>query len=77
MKPIHKSTLRLDGTLVLGGETFRAPPMTWIEEGVRLGFEPELATRLALELGVSAEWTDLSWAEFYPAVEQGRVDALL
>jgi polar amino acid transport system substrate-binding protein len=77
MKPMHKSALRLDGTLTLGGETFRAPPMTWIDEGVRLGFEPELATQLALDLGVSVVWTDLHWAEFYPAVEHGRVDALL
>lgn len=44
--------------------------------GRRDGYEPAAAALVAAELGRRLEWLLLAWADFYPALADGRVDAV-
>ncbi len=45
--------------------------------GERTGYEPAVARLIGAELGVEVRWVGLPWAEFYPAIADGRVHAVL
>lgn len=66
------------GQLILGCAGIDALPLfSPIDEaGRREGYEPAAAALVAAELGVDIEWRELAWADFYPALDDGRVDAV-
>ena len=69
--------LLVPGRLTLLGASMYAPPYYWTDEaGVRHGFEADMATALVRELGLELRWVDAEWADFYPALLEGRVDAI-
>lgn len=66
------------GVLTLGCVDVDAPPLfsRIRPDGVRPGYEPEAAAAVAAVLGVEVRWVPLAWSDFYPAVDDGRVDAI-
>ena len=69
--------LLVAGRLTLLGAALTAPPYYWTDdEGVRHGYEADLASAVGRELGLELRWVDAEWADFYPALLEGRVDAI-
>jgi polar amino acid transport system substrate-binding protein len=65
------------GRLTLLGASLTAPPYYWTDEaGTRHGYEADLAGALARQLGLELAWVDAEWADFYPALLRGDVDAI-
>ena len=64
--------------LILGCADIDALPLfSRIDDsGRRDGYEPAAAALVAGELGARLEWRVLAWADFYPALSDGRVDAV-
>jgi polar amino acid transport system substrate-binding protein len=66
------------GRLTLGCADLDAPPLfsRADAQGHRAGFEPAAAALVAGRLGLELEWRFLAWSDFYPALEDGRADAV-
>jgi ABC-type amino acid transport substrate-binding protein len=66
------------GRLILGCADIDALPLFSRIDGAghRDGYEPAAAALVAGELGATLEWRVLAWADFYPALADGRVDAV-
>lgn len=66
------------GSLTLGCADLDAPPLfrRADADGQRLGYEPAAAGLVAGALGLEVRWSFLAWADFYPALHEGRVDAV-
>jgi polar amino acid transport system substrate-binding protein len=66
------------GRLTLGCADLDAPPLfsRADAEGRREGYEPSAAALVAATLGLEVRWAYLAWADFYPALHEGRVDAV-
>jgi polar amino acid transport system substrate-binding protein len=65
------------GTLTLLGASLSAPPYYWTDaDGVRRGFEADLAEAVGRELGLELAWVDADWSRFYEELVDGRVDAI-
>lgn len=66
------------GRLTLGCANLDAPPLFGLAdaEGRREGYEPSAATLVASALDLEVRWAFLAWADFYPALHEGRVDAV-
>lgn len=64
--------------LTLGCADLDALPLFGLidDAGHRDGYEPAAAALVAGELGRELEWSVLAWADFYPAIADGRVDAV-
>jgi polar amino acid transport system substrate-binding protein len=45
-------------------------------DGHRDGYEPAAAALVAERMGLALRWVPLEWIEFYPALHDGRVDAI-
>lgn len=67
-----------DGALTLGcGDLDALPLFGKIRaDGSRPGYEPDAATLVAERLGLTVRWVPLEWSDFYPALHDGRVDAV-
>ena len=44
--------------------------------GRREGYEPSAAGLVSAALGLEVRWSFLAWADFYPALREGRIDAV-
>ena len=66
------------GRLTLGCANLDAPPLFGLADaaGRREGYEPFAAELVAGEMGLEVRWSFLAWADFYPALHEGRVDAV-
>lgn len=51
------------------------PPMEFMQDGKRTGFDIELVEALAAEMGKTVEWIDIDFKGLIPAVLSGRADA--
>ncbi|PSN10168.1 amino acid ABC transporter substrate-binding protein [filamentous cyanobacterium CCP5] len=69
------STLR-PGQLTIGASDFDARPMTYVESGQRLGYEPDVARALCAKLGLEPVWLNLPMAEFYSTLQAGKCDVV-
>ncbi len=74
-------TSRLDdivrrGTLRVGMSTF-VPWAMQDKEGELIGFEIDVATRLAEDMGVEAEFVPTQWSGIIPALLTGRFDVII
>jgi polar amino acid transport system substrate-binding protein len=77
MGPGDVSALGTLTALRLGCVDLDAPPLFGpISDGVRRGYEPEAAALVATAMGRTVEWVVLAWSEFYPALDERRVDAI-
>ncbi|MBA3468607.1 MAG: transporter substrate-binding domain-containing protein [Herpetosiphonaceae bacterium] len=47
------------------------------QSGNLVGFDVDLAQRIAAELGVTIEWKELAFSELLPALEQGTLDMVI
>jgi len=55
-----------------------APPLFWRDQqGLRLGYESDVARLIAAELGAEVEFVYRNWADFYPALNAGDGEMLL
>jgi len=73
------ATLNLSGVLhaqqvltVATDATF--PPMEFVENGKRTGFDVELVEAVAKQMGRTVEWTDIDFKGLIPALVSKRVD---
>ncbi|MFN0155946.1 MAG: substrate-binding periplasmic protein [Gaiella sp.] len=66
------------GVLTLGCADLDAKPLFGLADanGHREGYEPAVAGLVAAKLGLELRWIFLAWADFYPAIEDGRVDGV-
>ena len=66
------------GVLTLGCGDLQAPPLFELiqDDGTRPGYEPMAAALVAAQLGLLIDWVPLEWSDFYPALHEGRVDAI-
>ena len=70
------STIK-SGVLTLVCADLDARPLFWTDnEFQRHGYEPAVAELVASHLGLELKWEFLRWADFVPALEQGRVDGI-
>lgn len=65
------------GKLVIGADaTF--PPMEFMDaSGKLVGYDVDLGTRIAEELGVEAEFVNISWDNIFDVLLQGEVDVVI
>lgn len=62
-------------TLICSG--MPAPPLFWTDEdGTRHGYEPDVAAAVSRAMGLDLQWMFLQWADFVPALMEGRADAI-
>ncbi|MGF1513550.1 MAG: substrate-binding periplasmic protein [Elainellaceae cyanobacterium] len=64
------------GHLHIAASDFDARPMSYLTEGLRSGYEPELARTLCDRLQLVPVWHNLPMAEFYTCLETGRYDVV-
>ena len=65
------------GTLTLLGASLSAPPYDWTDaDGVRRGFEADVAVAVGARLGLALAWVDAEWSAFYDVLRDGAVDAI-
>jgi polar amino acid transport system substrate-binding protein len=64
------------GILHIVASDFDARPMTYVVEGVRSGYEPELALRLCQKLGLEPIWHNTPMEQFYPQMQTGQFDVV-
>lgn len=66
------------GVLTLGCADLDAMPLFGKIDaaGRRAGYEPAAAAIVAAALGLELRWSVLTWADFYPAIHEGRVDGV-
>jgi polar amino acid transport system substrate-binding protein len=67
----------VDGnTLRLSCTDIDARPLFWNEGAQRCGYEPEAAHAVGEALGLAVEWVYTPWDDRWPAVFDGRADAV-
>lgn len=64
------------GQLIIGASDFDARPMTYIEGGQRLGYEPDVARAVGAKLGLEPVWLNLPMAEFYTTLQAQTCDII-
>ena len=62
------------GQLTIGASNFDARPMTYVEDGQRLGYEPDVARAMCAKLGLEPVWLNLPMAEFYTTLQAKTCD---
>lgn len=62
------------GQLTIGASDFDARPMTYVEAGQRLGYEPDIARAVCAKLGLEPVWLNLPMAEFYTTLHANTCD---
>ena len=65
------------GELVVGIEA-SYPPMAYRDPktNARIGFNAELVTAIAKELGIAVKWEEMAFEQFAPALTTGRIDMI-
>jgi len=69
------STLQ-PGQLTIGASDFDARPMTYMENGQRLGYEPDVARAVCAKLELEPVWLNLPMAKFYQALQAQQCDVV-
>lgn len=64
------------GILAIAASDFDARPMSYVQDGERLGYEPDLARLVCDRLGLQPVWTNLPMEEFYPRMQAGAYDVV-
>lgn len=64
------------GYLHIVASDFDARPMSCVENGDRLGYEPALARAICQYLGLQPVWHNLPMSEFYSSLQTGAYDAV-
>ncbi len=64
------------GKLSIIASDFDSRPMSFVQGGDRLGYEPALARAVAAVLGLEPVWFDCSPDAFYPALSTGDYDVV-
>jgi len=65
------------GHFHIAASDFDARPMSYLTpDGIRSGYEPELARAMCDRLQLTPVWHNLPMAEFYTCLETGRYDAV-
>lgn len=64
------------GKLSLIASGFDARPMSFVQAGQRLGYEPAVAQMVCDRLGLEPSWTNLPVEDFYTALSSGEYDAI-
>lgn len=64
------------GQLAIIASDFDARPMSFIQEGDRLGYEPAVARAVCEVLGLEPVWFDIIPEQFYPALSTGNYDVV-
>lgn len=64
------------GQLMIGASDFDARPMTYLEDGQRLGYEPDVARAVCAKLGLEPVWLNLPMAEFYTTLQDKACDVV-
>ncbi|MGB5971934.1 MAG: ABC transporter substrate-binding protein [Nodosilinea sp.] len=64
------------GVLHIAASSFDARPMSFLADGQRLGYEPELARAVCQEMGLTPVWHNLPMAEFYTCLATGQYDVV-
>jgi len=50
------------------------PPMEFVKDGQRIGFDIDLVEALGKEMGRKIEWIDIDFKGLIPALQSGRAD---
>ncbi|MEM9505121.1 MAG: ABC transporter substrate-binding protein [Cyanobacteria bacterium P01_E01_bin.43] len=69
------STLK-SGQLTIGASDFDARPMTYVENGQRLGYEPNVARAVCAQLGLEPVWLNLPMEKFYETLQAEQCDVV-
>ena len=64
------------GQLAIITSDFDARPMSFLQEGDRLGYEPAVARAVGDLLGLEPVWFDIAPQQFYPALATGDYDVV-
>lgn len=64
------------GYLHIVASDFDARPMSYVEQGVRSGYEPELARLICQQLGLEPVWHNTRMADFYSSMQTGHYDVV-
>jgi ABC-type amino acid transport substrate-binding protein len=64
------------GYLHIIASDFDARPMTCVDQGVRAGYEPELAKIVCDRLGLEPVWHNSPMTEFYTRAQSGKYDVV-
>lgn len=64
------------GYLHIIASDFDARPMSCVNQGVRAGYEPELARAVCKHLGLKPVWHNLPMADFYLSLQTGNYDVV-
>ena len=72
MGSFASASLAADTVRVVTDATF--PPMEFVKDGKRTGFDIEMTEALIKEMGKEVEWTDIDFKGLVPAVLSGRAD---
>ena len=67
------STLQ-PGQLTIGASDFDARPMTYVESGQRLGYEPDVARAVCAQLELTPVWLNLPMEQFYAKLQAQQCD---
>lgn len=65
------------GVLVIGTEGTYSPNSYHDEEGNLVGFDVEVAAKLAEKLGVKAEFVESDWDSLFASMDSGRIDVVI
>lgn len=76
-KSVRLEQIKQRGKLVVATSLF--PPFEFHEPGSTklMGFDVDVAERIAADLGVTVEWREYQFAALMPAVQAGQVDAAI
>ncbi|MBF2048810.1 MAG: substrate-binding periplasmic protein [Leptolyngbya sp. IPPAS B-1204] len=64
----------IPGTLNIVASDFDARPMSYVVDGLHLGYEPDVARAVCQRLGLNPVWHNLPMAKFYPSLQTGKYD---
>lgn len=64
------------GKLSIIASGFDARPMSFVQDGKRFGYEPDVAQAVCDRIGLQPVWTNLPMEDFYTALSSGEYDAV-
>lgn len=64
------------GFLHIIASDFDASPMTCVEDGKRIGYEPAVARIVCQKLGLEPVWHNLPMQDFYTSLQMGQYDVI-
>lgn len=65
------------GKIVVGAEATYPPMESINENGEMVGFDMDLAKKIAADLGVSVEFINIPWDDIFTSLNESKVDMLL